>query len=434
MRFFTRLCNVTRSKGTWKKLRKAVAKLPPSFSAEEKGRLDSILKLAFTKPMKGRWGSFNDPRQKVLDIANATHDRHMMARLLNLALDTLLAAAYRKQAEDDQPQPIQEEDDVSRNLRVRARYAVYDAKCDSFYVDLNISHVSAIEQERQLWWLEKVRYDDGTRVTHVRDLAAGKSLDWVNGTLKLLDMNREEWTGLHKFVGTEGPNSVSMEHVHTKVVEHIMITVMEQWRRFVIPYRGAPFFLVELLDAPEDYDEPSERRRECALKMLNHCWVCLGRGSENLREMFYDEFERIALDGGRIRETFANFWKDFFNEFPYETQDIEGKNSKIKRRQWLARAMTFGRMARKMNISESSPISEAEFIKVRPQAIEMTKENSWPFTPDRFDAVQPRVIQRLPKFPCEHNNVECFAQKEAELIADFIDVNWQLCWVLRIGK
>ena len=96
---------------------------------------------------------------------------------------------------------------------------------------------------------------------------------------------------------------------------------------------------------------PSERRRTCALRLLNACWVCLGPGMENLREVFYRDLEEIAEEG-RICGVLCSFLEKFYFCFPYDTQDIEGKNSNIRRRAWIIRALTFSRMAKKMTGGE----------------------------------------------------------------------------------
>jgi hypothetical protein len=97
--------------------------------------------------------------------------------------------------------------------------------------------------------------------------------------------------------------------------------------------------------------------------------------------------------------------------------------------------MKFPRCAKKMTISESTPLSYDDFLKYKPRAADMQKVKNnpeWPFTKDRFDAVEPVALSQFPQFHCEHMRTGNSVRQEAFLIADVIDGHWQLRWVLSI--
>ena len=48
-----------------RKVKKAINKLPPEVTPEERAELRKALSLQPTKPMRGRWGSFHNPRKRM---------------------------------------------------------------------------------------------------------------------------------------------------------------------------------------------------------------------------------------------------------------------------------------------------------------------------------------------------------------------------------
>jgi hypothetical protein len=441
VRSFTRLCTVARAKGSWRKLKNSLGALPDDFSAEEKARLKDLLRLAFTKPMKGRWGSFNGPRERWLDIACATHDRHVVALLLGTALNKTLSAAFRYDQQDEEPGPIQEEEDQSKNLRLRVKHAYWDALEDFFWVEMAVSHICNEEVEHQFNWLQKVLEEDGTQVRHNLLLAAGKSEEWVRGTLDLLDTTLPQWRPLDRFLEQDGPvradgtrpKPVPRSFAEQLIVNHTILIAMEIWRRFVVEFRKPPNYLSAFVLAPEDPDEASPTRRDAARKFLGECWVCLGFGPDNLRDIFYEQFEATAREG-RIDEAWLDFWRDYFHDDSgYETQRVEGDNSKIKRHTWIARAIKLPRVSTKMVIGKSEELTFPDFMSYAPRVKEASKAKEFPFATTRYEAVEPVPIQRFPDFPCQHKMIGSPALREADIIAAWLDVHWQLGWIMGIG-
>lgn len=406
--------------------------MPATISAEERRVLKPLLKKPVTKPMKGRWGSFEIPRRKFIRVAKATRDRHVLGRLFRIGLGRTLREAYEREAEDDAPAPIQEEEDFGKRLRVRLRHSVEDLCEDRFCVEVFVSDTCDAQVSHMLNYLQaKVHKADGTTVHHILDMCTGKCEEWVTGTLQYVDRNMPVWDVLGPYIGAGGRDPVSEQEVDTMIMSHCVLISAEVWRRFVMHYRSPKFALVPMLQAPEAADQPSQIRKDAAERFLWACHSCLGFGMENVREVVYDLLEWCVANEGRVHPDLLHFVDRLYKAWPVDTQDVEGENSKIKRIGWISRAGTFGRTAKKMNNKSSTQVPYPEYLKLYDSAKGALKGKVFPFTPARFAEVAMQPCTRLPPRSCEHIANDRIESGEA--VAKALDPMWELLWVMRVG-
>ena len=119
--------------------------------------------------------------------------------------------------------------------------------------------------------------------------------------------------------------------------------------------------------------------------------------------------------------------------FPFDTQAVEGDNSRIKRLCWIARAISFGRVAKKMTIRKSAPLTLQEFADLQFRAKECLKKEIPPFTTKRWETEPVESIPRLPPLICSHRPQGSPMLLKADAIANFIEKKWAFKDVLRIG-
>jgi len=428
-----RVCNTIRSKGATRKVRATILKMDHVTDAE-RDALQENLRRAFTKPMRGRWGSMAGPRKRIIGIATCTTDRKIFAKLFRQGLAKYLNTFYRQQKADaEAPVAIQdEEEDVSKTLATRVGHSVTDLEDDGFYCDLIIAEVCDTEPNRCLFWMQKVLYDDNTPIQHVRQLASGKAEEWVARSLERLDFARDEWAPLKIFLDNDGPDKVTTADAHTSIMCNIMLVTMEFWRRFVLVFREPPFPLVDAINASEPYSEPSETRWSCVYDFITACWRCLGVNNEDLRDILLPWLLLCLASEGRLEPAIGEFLERFFGAFPFHTQDVEGKNSKIRRAGWLARHLRFKRMASRMIIGESPEISYEEYLRRRHTAAHAAAKQEFPFTPDRFAAVDVEVLPRTVLPLCPHQSGPLC--DDAAACASYYDNYWRLGDIIKIGQ
>ena len=124
----------------------------------------------------------------------------------------------------------------------------------------------------------------------------------------------------------------------------------------------------------------------------------MGPGTAALVDALEPFLLMCVASGGTLHEDVHEFFLHFFNEFPYDTGDVEGDNSLLKRMMYLARALGFPlasmRMNCKLHQQHSTAISYSEYQQFKPVAVESMSKNLYPFDKERFAPVRAEPVPR----------------------------------------